>query len=423
MGPATNRRHFLKGLGGVGIGATLSWTAKSYASIIGANDRIRFGLIGVGDMGSAHAACLKELKKSNNLEPVCVADCWQTRAEQGAEILGAQSVHTDYRHVLDEQLDYVTIATPEHWHKDMICDAMEAGKAVYCEKPMTHSVEEGLAVVEKQAQTGLPLQVGVQATSDDIYRKAGEAIRNGVLGTVVQAQIEYVRRYDTQGPWRKPERIRQHPKRPADLDWNAWIGNTKKREWNPHHYFEWRNYSQYSGGVATDLFIHRLTRMLIACDLQFPARTVGMGGIWQWPDGRDLPDNFEMICEYPRGMTVYILGTQSNRVPIEHLIRGYRATMTFFGNKYVVNDKDGKQLAEASGDVSESIHKHHSNLHRHLREGEPLNCPASLGMYGVAAVCMANHSWRTGQMMAWDETNHKMCPANQLSKRTDQSPS
>ena len=132
--------------------------------------------------------------------------------------------------------------------------------------------------------------------------------------------------------------------KPPDLDWNAWLGDAPKIAWNPHHYFEWRNYAAYSGGISTDLFIHRITRIMKACDLLYPRRVVGMGGIWQWPDGRDLPDNFEMICEYPRGMTVYVLGTMSNRVGIDHLIRGYRATLYFTNTGWEIRDKDGKLL-------------------------------------------------------------------------------
>jgi predicted dehydrogenase len=415
MDKTTNRRRFLqKSMGYATFASAYSWTASSYSKILGANERIRVGLIGAGGMGTNHARCLSDLSETNNVEVVAVADCWLTRARKAAEVMGASSVYQDYRRVLEHDCDYVTIATPEHWHRQMTCEALDAGKAVYCEKPLTHSIEEGLEVLEKQKETGLPVQVGVQATSDDIYQKAAKAIRKGLLGTVVQAQIEYVRRYDKQGPWRNPQLVNLHHQKPTDLDWKSWLGNKEVREWDPHHYFEWRNYSQYSGGIATDLFIHRLTRILIACDLQYPRRVVGMGGIWQWPDGRDLPDNFEMICEYPRGMTVYVLGTQSNRVGIDHLIRGYRATMKFSDNKWVAADKDGKPLAEESGDVSESIHKHHTNLHNHLRNGEPLSCPVTLGMAGVVAVNMANHSWRTGQMMAWDDDGKRMIPASEL---------
>src|SRR4029079_14308604 len=107
--------------------------------------------------------------------------------------------------VLDiKEIDYVTIATPEHWHSDMTIAALDAGKAVYCEKPMTHTIPQAQAVIKKQKETGLPVQVGVQAMSDDSYSSAAKAIADGVLGQVVQAQIEYVRRYDKQGPMREP---------------------------------------------------------------------------------------------------------------------------------------------------------------------------------------------------------------------------
>ncbi len=409
-----SRRGFL---GATAAAAAIGWTAKSYAKIVGANERIRIGFIGAGDMGTNHLNAIRDLLEQDNLQPVAVADCWKERADKGAQVVGASLALTDYRKVLDiGDIDYVTIAVPEHWHAKMTLDAMDAGKAVYCEKPMTHTIEEGQAVVKKQRETQLPLQVGVQGMSDDSYESAAQAIREGVLGRVVQAQIEYVRRYDSQGPWRNPT-INDSTSQPADLDWNDWLGSAAEIPWNPHHYFEWRNYAAYSGGIATDLFIHRLTRIMKACDLSYPRRVVGMGGIWQWPDGRDLPDNFEMICEYPRGMTVYVLGTLSNRVGIDHLIRGYRGTLYFTPEGWVAKDKDDKVLAEHRKTGAEDIHLHHTNLHNHLRNGEPLRCPVELGMAGVAAVVMANESWRSGQMMAWDEANEKMVPASTLGEQ------
>lgn len=393
---------------------TVAWTAKSYARVIGANDRIRIGFIGAGGMGNAHLSAINALKGPDNVEAAAVADCWKTRAEEGAKTVDAPLSFTDYRGLLDlKDIDYVTIATPEHWHSTMTIDALSAGKAVYCEKPMTHSIPEAQAVVRKQKETGLALQVGVQAMSDDSYRSAAKAIEAGVLGQVVQAQIEYVRRYDKEGPWRLPE-ITDATPQPSDLDWNSWLGKAPKIDWNPRHYFEWRNYSAYSGGICTDLFIHRITRIMKACNLLYPRRVVGMGGIWQWPDGRDLPDNFEMICEYPRGMTVYVLGTMSNRVGVDHLIRGYRGTMYFTPTGWIARDKDGKTLDSHEKTGGEDIHLHHSNLHRHLRDGEPLNCPADLGLAGVVAVNMANESWRTGMMMGWDRANERMAPAHEL---------
>lgn len=414
-----SRRTLLATASAAGALATTCWSAKSYGRIIGANDRIRVGFIGAGGMGSGHLGAIRSLKETNNLEPMVVADCWQRRAEDGAGQVGAPESTSDYRKVLErDDIDYVTIATPEHWHSQMTIEAMQSGKAVYCEKPMTHTIPEALQVIKVQKETGRPLQVGVQAMSDDSYRTAGEAIREGVLGKVVQAQIEYVRRYDSQGPWRDPN-LNPKMEIPAGLNWKQWLGHAPDTPWNPHHYFEWRNYSMYSGGIATDLFIHRITRIIKACDLVYPKRVVGMGGIWQWPDGRDLPDNFEMICEYPRGMTVYVLGTMSNRVGISHLIRGYRGTLEFTGEGWVARDKDGQTLAEHRKTGGEDIVLHHTNLHNHLRNGEPLNCPADLGLAGVLAVCMANESWRTGQMMGWDEANQKMAPAHTLDVNPD----
>ncbi len=405
-----SRRQFITA---AAAAATLAWTAKSYSQILGANDRIHIGFIGVGGMGSGHVdACLK-LKPQDNLEFLGVADCWKTRAEKHAGKLETKPFG-DYRQVLDiKEIDYVTIAVPEHTHARITMDAMDAGKAVYCEKPMTHSIEQAQAVMQKQQQTGKALQVGVQAMSDDSYSSAAKAIKDGVIGQVVQAQIEYVRRYDKLGPWRLPEVELGQP-RPADLDWKAWLGDAPSIPWNPHHYFEWRNYAAYSGGIATDLFIHRITRIMRACNLLYPRRVVGMGGIWQWNDGRDLPDNFEMICEYPRGMTVYVLGTMSNRVPVDHLIRGYRGTLTFNKDGWVAKDKDDKVLAEHKKTGAEDIHLHHTNLHNHLRTGEPLNCPIELGMAGVVAVNMANQSWRSNRMMGWDAKNQKMVAADTL---------
>lgn len=403
------RRKFLGSSGAI---AAIGWTAKSYGKIFGANDRIRVGFVGAGSMGNLHLDSYNSLKSSNNLEAVAVADCWRTRAEVGAEKVSASQALQDYRRLLDiADIDYVTIATPEHRHAAMTLDALDSGKAVYCEKPLTHTIAEALEVRKKQADTALPVQVGVQGLSDDSYATACTAIKDGILGQVVQAQIEYVRRYGEQGLFCVPDLNDDMPK-PTDLDWDAWLGTAPKAEWNPHHYFEWRNFSAYSGGIATDLFIHRLSRIMRACDLAFPRRVVGMGGIWQWPKNRDLPDNFEMICEYPCGMTVYVLGTQSNRVDLDHVIRGYRGTMYFTSEGWVAKDKDGKVLAEHKAPCIEDPRLHHTNLHNHLRDGEPLNCPVEFAVPGVAAVIMANESWRTGQMMGWDEAKQDMVPCH-----------
>ncbi|MFN9714028.1 MAG: Gfo/Idh/MocA family protein, partial [Planctomycetota bacterium] len=224
------RRSFLAAAGAVAAAGSAQLSAKSYARVLGANDRLGVGLIGGGVIGNAHMDVINNLKDKNNLHPVCVADCWKTRAEEGKAKVKADHAETDYRKLLEHKdIDYVVVATPEHWHWTMTIDAMEAGKAVYCEKPLTHTIPEAQAVVKRQKELKKPVQVGVQAMSDNSYISAGEAIAGGMIGQVIQAQIEYVRRYPANaGPWREPELVAQHPTKPADLNWDAWLGSAKK---------------------------------------------------------------------------------------------------------------------------------------------------------------------------------------------------
>jgi predicted dehydrogenase len=180
-----SRRSFLASSAIIASGLTVS--AKSYGRILGANERIGIGFIGAGGMGTNHLNACKELKDSNNLEFLGVADCWQARAEKGASLLNTDAV-TDYRRLLDmKEVDYVTIATPEHRHAQLVIDALDVGKAVYCEKPLTRTIEEAQMVVKKRNDTGLAVQVGVQSMSDACYSSAAKAIASGVIGQVVQS--------------------------------------------------------------------------------------------------------------------------------------------------------------------------------------------------------------------------------------------
>ena len=178
-----SRRSFLAAASTVAAAGATQLSAKSYARVLGANDRLGVGLIGGGVIGKAHMGVINNLKEKNNLHPVCVADCWKTRADEGKATINADHAETDYRKLLEHKdIDYVIVATPEHWHWTMTIDAMDAGKAVYCEKPLTHTIPEAQAVVKKQKETGRPVQVGVQAMSDDSYISARNAIRDGIIG-------------------------------------------------------------------------------------------------------------------------------------------------------------------------------------------------------------------------------------------------
>lgn len=409
------RRGFLRTTGAVAAASVL--TARNHARAAGANERLNVGIIGCGGIVMhGHLRHLLRLREENRIEIVAVCDVYDAAARGCAEKIkaagGDPRILHHHKDVLAiESVDYVLNGTPEHQHAPITLDALDAGKHVYCEKPMTHTIEEGQRVLQKAKKTGLKLQVGVQGMSDDSYSSAFEAIQEGRLGPVVAAQIEYVRNYKGDGPWRAHTDQYNTPK-PPDLDWEAWLGPAPKRPYDPARYWDWRCYRDYSGGVATDLFVHRLTRIIRACGLTFPEHVVGMGGIFLWDDGRDLPDNFEMLAQYPRregitpGMTVRILGTMANAYRSDHCIRGHDATLVFTKEGWEIRSEDPKKqdqpIATFRKTGAEDQYLHHKNLHAAIRSNAPLNCPPELGLYGVVAVCMANQSWFEKKMMHWN---------------------
>jgi predicted dehydrogenase len=413
-----SRRAFLAG--GVVAGAA-AVHARTHAQAAGANARLRIGIIGCGTIAQEHVDALLKLRQSDNIEVGAICDVNPDRAERlrakwQAGGGGSAEVTQRYEDLLGRQdLDKILVAVPEHAHAYITLAALDAGKHVYVEKPVTHTIEEGQAVVRKTRETGLQVQVGVQGMADDSYSSAQRALRAGKIGPVVQAQIDYMRRYGPEGPFRKKEALPQAM--PAGLDWETWLHPAPQIPWDPKRYHEWRCYRDYSGGIATDLFVHRITRLIRALNLSYPTRVVGMGGIYLWPDGRDMPDQFDMLAEYgpvegiTPGMTLQVLGAMANDRPNPHAIRGLKGTLIF--------TKDGWELRNEKGEVFETHKKtggedillHHKNHHAAIRDGAPLNCPVELGLYGLVAVNMANESWFQRKMLAWDAQAERVVPA------------
>ena len=417
-----SRRHFLKtaGVGAAGVAAAglPLFSAKSYGRIMGASDRLNVALVGCGGMAQNHLGALLGMREEEKVEIVAVCDVYERRMLRFQDLIwqagGRAQAVSRYEEALGmKEVDYVTVVTPEHWHAQLTLDALEAGLHVYCEKPMTHTVEEAYAVVEKAEQTGRKVQVGVQGMSDDSYASAHEAIQAGKLGPVIEAQIDYARNYpDDQGPWRT--RVEDQLPKPAGLNWERWLGPAPAHQWEAPRYYEWRNYRDYSGGIASDLFIHRLTRILKACGLTYPQQVVGMGGIYLWKDGRELPDNLEMLAEYPSdgkitpGMTVHVLGTMGNDRGIDHLIRGQDATLVFTPEGWEIIEQGSEEVIERHEKTgAEDVGLHHKNLHAAIRKGAALHCPPELGLYGVVAIVGANQSWFDQEMLTWSRTERQ----------------
>jgi len=259
-----------------------------------ANDRIRIATIGFGGMGSGDTAYALSVP---GVELAAVCDVYDGRLTRAREIYGSQIFTTrDYREILARKdVDAVIIGTPDHWHSRISIEALDAGKDVYCEKPMVQSVGEGQAVIAAQQRSGRIFQVGSQYVTSLVYQKARDLLQSGALGqlNMVEAWLD---RNTALGAWQysiPPDAS------PANIDWDRFLGNAPKRTFEPIRLFRWRNYRDYGTGVAGDLFVHLLSGLHFATGSLGPERVVATGGLRYWKDGRDVPDVMLAMLDYP----------------------------------------------------------------------------------------------------------------------------
>jgi predicted dehydrogenase len=396
--------------------ASIVATAASANRVLGANDRLRVGVIGCGGLAQGqHIPSLMRMKETDNVEIAAVCDVYQKRLDQAAATTGAAPIK-DYRAILDNKdIDYVAIVTPEHWHARMTLDAADAGKNIYCEKPMTWSIDQAKQVVKKIQETKVKMQVGVQGMSDDSYETAQKYIKEGKLGRVVQAQIDYSRNHKGDFWVNDPD----SDVRPGEnLDWNAFLGPAPKKPFDPDRFLNWRRYWDYSGGIASDLFVHRITRIIRSLDLKFPTRVVAVGGKWEFRESAaEIPDTFNMMLDYPDGLSVVVLSSMANDTPIPHVLRGHEATLEFNSGGFVIrpqgrfNKQNDKPEIVHKKTGAESIMLHHRNLQNAIRNGEALKCDVMTGYYAIVAVRMAVDSYRKNRYMKWDARREKAIAA------------
>ncbi len=392
-------------------GAATYVTAHAYGQVAGAGERIRIGVIGCGGMATEHMKSLVKMREPDNIEIVAVCDLFDKRAEAAAKLTGGKP-YKDYRQVLAlKEVDYVLIAVTEHWHFQIAMDAAAAGKHMYCEKPMTRTSEQAKRLVDRINATKVKMQVGVQGMSDDSYETANKFVKDGTLGKVVVAEIDYSRNH-LDDIWMYD--IDPDAKPGVNLDWKTWLGPAPKRAWDPERYFRWRRYWDYSGGIASDLFIHRVTRIIKALGLTFPDRGVASGGKWFFKKA-EVPDTFNIMLDYPDGPTVLLVSSLANDTAVEHVLRGHKATLRFTRTGFVIEPQrlfaKEVQPYEHKKTGAESVEPHHRNLIAAIRKNEPLKCDHMLGYYGVVACEIGIESFRRQQYMKWDHARQRIVKA------------
>ncbi|MFO1477979.1 MAG: Gfo/Idh/MocA family oxidoreductase [Verrucomicrobiota bacterium] len=308
--------------------------APSTGRVIGANDRIVVGYIGVGGQGMAHVQLMKSHASENNIAQAAVSDVWSKRVDEGKAAIGPDAQgYADYKKMLDRKdIDAVVIATHDIWHGQCSIDAMKAGKHVYCEKPATRYLEEAFQVHDTAKSTGKIYQVGSQGCSADAWHKAADMIRAGKIGTLVWGQGYYCRN-NPKGEWN----YGIDPDCKADnTDWNTWQGKVHDRvPFNADFFFRWRKYYPYCAGLLGDLFPHRLHPLMLATgNPEFPSRVVCIGTKnvhtdKNTPDTpeRQVPEQTELLVEFPSGVSLVVVASTVNAKSPGFVLYGHHASL------------------------------------------------------------------------------------------------
>lgn len=421
-----NRREFVKSA--VGAGLTVGALGPAVrSSILGANDQINIGVIGVGGRGRGVMdwAMKTGEQPATAARVVAVSDVYGKRLRQAKEAAKCDG-YLDYREILERKdIDAVIIATPDHWHARMTIEALDRGKDVYLEKPMTRTVEEAKKVYERARQTDRVLQVGSQTTSSDQWWKARKAIQDGMIGQLIMSQGSY-HRNSTGGEWNWPIDPSAGPKATGDdfIDWKMWLGPAPKRDYDADRFFRFRKYWDYSGGIATDLFYHVMAPMNICWgEAQFPYRVTGSGGIYVFKDGREVPDTFHLMAEFKRGHSLVLSSSMANETHIPGLIRGHEGTImmvpdgrfegkvesiTITPSRIAKQKFEEKHGAPEVKIACEARETHMENWLRCIRSREMPVLDALTAYKAMVTIAMSVESYREGRVLYFDEAKQKV---------------
>jgi predicted dehydrogenase len=329
-----NRREFLNRTGKMTAGAFAGTTALSYGRVLGANDRIALGHIGVGNRGTELDWIASRLKDKSNVEMTAVSDLWTVNRDKAVKwntkYYGrAPRAFRDPEELLAlKDVDAVLISTPEHSHSPMLKLAAEAGKDAYVEKPMGNVLEEAKAARDTVLTSQRIVQVGTQHRSEPYPRAAQELVASGALGNVSKVEIEW----NYHGPrWRGRPEVQEI--READTNWRKWLMTKSDRAFDPQLYFEFRLYKDFSSGIIDQWMSHAIDLVHWFMDDPFPRSVTAHGGILAWPDGRENPDTLVALLEYPKGFLASYSVSFGNDAPSFTRYMGKKATLFNLGGE------------------------------------------------------------------------------------------
>lgn len=407
--------------------SALSSSALSYGRIIGANDRISLGHIGIGSRGRDLEEIAGKLKDSHHVEVTAVCDLWTVNREKAAAV----STQTygraprSFQHLEDllalSDVDAVLISTPEHSHSPILQMAVGAGKDAYVEKPMGNVLAEAKSARDAVRESKQVVQVGTQHRSEPYPRAAHDLVQTGVLGDVTKVEVEW----NYHGPrWRGRPEVKQI--REQDTDWRKWLMTKPYRPFDPQLYFEFRLDKEFSSGIPDQWMSHGIDLVHWFMDDNFPRSAVAHGGVFAWHDGRQNADTFETLLEYPKGFLVSYSTSFGNDAPSFSRFMGKKATLFNIGGegspRYEVVEEKGNHEDNADVDKERPSHYvmlpgetklppmaiddlslgHMANWFECMRSRQRPHCSVEEGFSHSVACMMATEAYWSGKKVYWD---------------------
>lgn len=398
-------------------------------------EKLRIGIIGIGMQGSG---LLSNAVQLPGVECIAACDLWDGRHTLAREIVGNPNlaVTRRYHDLLNNQdITALIVAVPDHWHKQIVVDAVTAGKDVYCEKPMSHNVADGAAMVAAAKKSGRIVQIGSQRTSSALLAKAKQLYDQGAIGDLLSVELS-LGRNEPNGAW-------EYPLPPGlsteNLDWNTWLGTAPKKPFDAATFARWRCWKEYGTGVAGDLMVHLVSGMMFVTGLnQAPTQAFAAGGIFTWKDGRNMPDLHTAIFEYGQ-VPVYVRLSLGTETPEVTRLMGHKGVLDIHERDFTYTPQRGidtgpsyyaggfpaamraayekqwyqengpepghEYVAEAvtySGASYDDLKPHLWNFFEAVRSRKPVVEDAVFGHHAAAACHMANQAYFTKSTVKWD---------------------
>ncbi len=396
-----SRRKFI-GAMATGLASTLA----SSAGVLGANDRLRIGVIGAGQRGTE---LVHQARACPNVEIAAFADVYSKRLDDARNLVPGAAAFNDHRRLLDlPDIDAVIIATPQHLHTEHFVHSLEAGKHVYQEKTMAFTLEDAkrMRAAYRQAPKAV-VQIGHQSCSSGHVRDAANFLASGQVGKITAIRMHWYRNTPRgKAQWARPV----YPDMtPENIAWNAFLSNAPQRDFDPHRFINWRFFEDYSGGNVYENLSHQLAFWYKALNLQIPQTATMTGGLYLWNDGRDVPDTMNVTFQQPEHMQIsWDSGLGNSHLGITEEVLGSDGTIArnTAGIRYLPQKVNRPDAAEFAGKVASFPTAHMQNFVDCIRSGagsgrEP-HCPFELG-YRVSIACrMALESFHQSRTVRWD---------------------